>query len=98
MVGEGYFTEVVITQLQVRQRAGYLDQFLYSCQLLEYVEPPEPAAIDPLSALDTDLLGEAVAFVDDVQNAIEQVSGLVDLLASAESFADPTAQLPSHDR
>ena len=39
------------------------------------------------------LLDERI--IDDVQNAIEQVSGLVDLLASVENFADPTAQLPT---
>ena len=92
-VGEGYFAQVLITMLQVSQRAGYLDQFDFVCDVVEYVEPPEPVAADPLGVLDDDLVGEAMAFVDDVQNALEQVSGLVDLIANVDSFADPTTRL-----
>lgn len=93
-VGEGYFTQVLISQLEVSQRAGYLDQLDFLCRVVEYVEPPQPAAVDPLAALDAELLGEAAAFVDDVQNALEQVSGLVDLLANIPDFGNPVAALP----
>lgn len=93
-VGEGYFSQVLITELNVSQHAGMIDQFSFSCQAIEYVEPPEPAAADPLGGLETDLLGEAAAFVDDVQNALEEVSDLVDLIANAPNFADPTGRLP----
>jgi hypothetical protein len=94
-VGEGYFTQVLIARLQVCQRAGYLDQFDFACDVVEYVVPPEPSLIDPLTALEGDLLGEATAFMDDVQNALDQVSQLADLLAAVPSFGDPTTRLPS---
>lgn len=93
-VGEGYFAQVLISKLEVMQHAGYLDQFDFACDVVEYVEPPEPVVVDPLAALDSDLIGEAGAFVDDVQNAVEQVSQLTDLFANAPSFADPTQRLP----
>ena len=94
-VGEGYFAQVLITGLEVAQRAGYLDQFDFRCQVVEYVEPPEPAATSPLGALDTSLVDEAAAFVDDVQNALAQVSQLVDIIGSIPSFGDPTEKLPA---
>ena len=93
-VGEGYFAQVVITRLQVVQQATYTDQFDFACEVTEYVEPPEPAIADPFGALDAGLLDEATAFMDDVQNALDEVSGLVDLIANAPSFGDPTTQLP----
>ena len=93
-VGEGYFAQVLITGLQVAQRAGYPDQFDFACEVMEYVEPPEPAVSDPFGALDAGLLDEAAGFMDDVQNALAEVSSLVDLVANAPSFADPTSQLP----
>jgi hypothetical protein len=95
-VGEGYFAQVLITRLEVNQRAGYLDQFDYICEVVEYVEPPEPVTTTGfgLDALNTDLLGEAASFMDDVQNALQQVSELTDLLANAPSFGDPTTRLP----
>ncbi len=93
-VGEGYFAQVLVTRLQVAQRAGYPDQFDFACEVMEYIEPPAPAAADPFGALDAGLLDEAAGFMDDVQNALAEVSGLVDLIANAPSFGDPTTQLP----
>jgi hypothetical protein len=92
-VGEGYFTQVLISRLEISQRAGYLDQFDFACDVVEYVEPPEPVVVDPLAALDTGLLEEAASFVDDVQNALEQVSQLADLL-STPAFGNPVESLP----
>jgi hypothetical protein len=92
-VGEGYFTQVLISRLEISQRAGYLDQFDFACDVVEYVEPPEPVIVDPLAALDTGLLEDAAAFVDDVQNALEQVSQLADLL-STPAFGNPVESLP----
>jgi hypothetical protein len=43
--------------------------------------------------IDTDLLSEAAGFVDDVQNAIDQVSKLADALGSIPSFGNPTERL-----
>jgi hypothetical protein len=93
-VGEGYFAQVVITRLQIAQQAAYTDQFDFACEVIEYVEPPAPTVSDPFGALDSDLLNEATAFMDDVQNALDQVSGLVDMITNAPSFGDPTTQLP----
>lgn len=92
-VGEGYFTQVLISRLEVAQRTGYLDQFDFLCDVVEYTEPPEPVVVDPFAALDTDLLDEAASFVDDVQNGLQQVSQLRDLFASIPTFADPTTGL-----
>jgi hypothetical protein len=92
-VGEGYFAKVVIAGLQVQQSAGSLDEYAYRCVLIEYVEPPEPASLDALGGLDTSLLDEAGAFMDDVQNTIAAVSDLADLVASMPSFGDPTSRL-----
>lgn len=92
-VGEGYFARVVIGGLQVRQRAGAADEYAYGCELVEYVEPPEPAAIESLAGLDTGLLDEAAAFMDDVQNGVAAVSELADLVANVPSFGDPTSRL-----
>lgn len=94
-VGEGYFSQVLISDLLVMQRADYTDQFDYVCTVVEYVRPPEPALANPLAALESDLLSEAAGFIDDVQNALEQVSQLTDLLANIPSFADPTTRLPA---
>jgi hypothetical protein len=92
--GQGYFTQVVIDTLRVAQRAGYLDQFDYLCEVSEYVPPPPPASPNPLAGLDAGILDEAIAAMDDIQNAIAQVSELVGLLAGAASFGDPTTRLP----
>jgi hypothetical protein len=89
-----YFSQVLVTELEVVQRAGYPDQFDYRCRVVEYVVPPEPTVADPLAALDEELVAEASSFVDDAQNALEQVSQLTDLLTGAPSFADPTRELP----
>jgi hypothetical protein len=92
-VGEGYFTQVLISRLDLRQHAGSPDGFDFVCEVVEYVEPPEPALADGAFGLNTGLLEEAGAFMDDVQNAVEQVSALTDLIANVPSFGDPTAKL-----
>jgi hypothetical protein len=92
-IGQAYFSQVLVSQLEVTQRAGAIGEFEYACTLLEYVEPPEPAAVDLAGALDAGILEEAAGFVDDVQNAAEQVSSLVETLAAAPSFANPTEGL-----
>lgn len=92
-VGEGYFAQVLISRLDVSQRAGYLDQFDFVCDVVEHVEPPEPAVLDPFALPDTEILSEAATFMDDVQNGLEQVSQLVDLL-NVPAFANPVEELP----
>ncbi|HKP87322.1 MAG TPA: hypothetical protein VJZ26_14555 [Blastocatellia bacterium] len=92
-VGEGYFAQVLVSRFEIEQRAGELDQYNFYCEVIEYVEPPEPAASDSMLGLDTGLLDEAAGFMDDVQNALEQVSQLADLIGNAPSFGDPTKRL-----
>jgi hypothetical protein len=94
-VGEGFFTQVLISQLEVSQRVGYPHQFDFVCEVVEYVEPPEPITVNPFASIDTELVGEATAFVDDVQNSLEQVSQLTNLVANVPNFGDPTDELRS---
>ncbi len=92
-IGEGYFTQVLISRLDLTQRAGRPEEFDFVCEVVEYVEPPEPALADTAPGLDAGLLEEAGAFMDDVQNAVAEVSALTDLIANVPSFGDPTSKL-----
>lgn len=92
-VSEGYFSQVLITGLEVSQRAGYPDQFDFVCEVVEYVEPPAPVAADPFAALDAGLLDEAAGLVDEAQNALQQVAQLADLLGLVPDFGNPTTAL-----
>jgi hypothetical protein len=94
-VGEGYFAQVLISTLEVAQRAGHPDEFDFVCKVVEYVEPPQPIITTPFALPDTDLLNEAASLVDDAQNALDQVSKLTDLIANIPSFGDPTEGLSS---
>jgi hypothetical protein len=94
-VGEGYFAQVLIARLDVRQRAAIPDQFDFVCEVLEYVEPPQPAAPSVLGGIDASLLDEAAGAMDAAQNAINAVSKLADLAKSVPSFGDPTSALSS---
>ena len=91
--GTGYFSQVLISRLDVRQRVGALDEFEFAVEVVEYVEPPEPVTADPFGDLEAGLLDEAAAFMDDVQNAVEAVSDLVDTLANIPGFGDPMSRL-----
>ena len=92
-VGEGYFAQVIISRLDVAQKAGEPDQFNYRCELVEYVKPPEPAVTSPFGAIDSGLLDQASGFMDDVQNGLAQVSSLTSLLTNTPSFGDPTGRV-----
>lgn len=92
-VGEGYFTEVLITDLDIVQTAHYPNQFDFSCTVVEYVEPPEPVSADPFSVVDDDLIAQAIGSVNDVQNALGQVAQLTELIANIPSFGNPTEKL-----
>lgn len=95
LTGQGYFTQVLVDHLEVTQQAGRPDQFNYTCVVTEYVPPPPPPASDLLGGLDAGLLDEAVGMMDDVQNALSEVSGLVDLLSGASDFGNPVTRLPA---
>lgn len=92
-IGEGYFSQVLITDLDIVQRADYPNQFDFSCTVVEYVEPPEPVSADTFSAVDSDLLAQAIDSVNEVQNALEQVAQLTALIANIPSFGNPTEKL-----
>lgn len=92
-VGEGFFSEVLISELEIRQRAGFPDQFDFNCRVVEWVEPPSPGLADPLAAIDAELDLEATAFIDDIGNALAEVAALTDLITNIPSFGDPTVSL-----
>ncbi len=91
-VGEGYFSEVLVARLDVSQRVDYPAQFDFRCEVVEYVEPPEPPT-DPLAALDAPLRDEAVAAVDRMQDSLDEVSRLTELMTGTPEFAVPTERL-----
>jgi hypothetical protein len=91
-VGEGYFAEVLVARLDVTQRAEHPWQFDFHCEVVEYVEPPEPP-VDPLAALDAPLRAEAAAFIDNVQNSLDEVARLTGLMTGTPDFAVPTPRL-----
>lgn len=88
--GEGYFNQVIISRLKVTQKAGLVDQFDFSCDLVEYVEPPEPALAELSEALDTELQDEATTFVDRIQDALSPIT-----LIPVEVPTPPTVELPT---
>lgn len=95
ITGQGYFSQVLVDRIDVAQRAGRPDEFDFECALSEFVPPPPPPAADPFGAIDTSILDEAAGLMDDVQNALAEVAGLVDLLAGAADFGNPTTRLPA---
>ena len=86
IVGQAYFSQVILEQFEVKQAAGDPEQYSYKLILAEFVPPPEPAGLGGLEApeVDTDLELEALDFMDMVQ--------LPDLL-SVPGFGDPTEPL-----
>jgi len=92
-IGEGYFAQVLIAKLEVSQQAGYPDQFDFGCDVVEYVEPPEPVTADPFASLDASLLGEASGLIDGAQNALAEVSNLASALGVIPDFGNPTEPL-----
>ena len=95
ITGEGYFSQVLVDEIEVGQRAGHPNEFDFDCALTEYVPPPPPPAADPFGDIDAGLLDEAASLMDDVQNALSEVAGLADLLAGAADFGNPTTRLPA---
>jgi len=92
-IGEGYFAQVLIAKLEVTQHAGYPDQFDFRCDVVEYVEPPQPVTADPFASLDAGLQGEAAGLIDDAQNAMADVANLAGALGVIPDFGNPTAAL-----
>ncbi|TQM61940.1 hypothetical protein [Humibacillus xanthopallidus] len=91
--GDGYVAKVVVAGLDVWQRSGDVERFDYRVVLVEYVEPPAAPALGALPGIDASLAQEAVGYLDDVQDAIWQISQLVSLTQLA-GFGDPTTKAP----
>jgi len=85
IVGQAYFSQVVIEQMEVEQSAAYPQQFGFRLMLAEYVPPPAIGiGADVLADVDGLLGLDAANFMDMVQ--------LPDLLQLPE-IADPTIPL-----
>ena len=84
IVGQAYFSQVVIDRLEVFQRAGEPEQFSFRMVLAEYVPPPEPEAGLDFPGVDDLLSLDALDFMD--------MLSLPDLL-SVPDFGDPTPPL-----
>ena len=69
-VGEGYFGKVLITGLQVFQRASGPDEFSYRCQLVEYAEPGSKSANQQLAPVESSIQQEAEKRINDVVGAL----------------------------
>ena len=63
IVGESYFSQVMITRFEVTEAAGRPDELDYVLHLMEYVEPPEPSAAPDLTAVDASILDDAKNFM-----------------------------------
>jgi hypothetical protein len=84
IVGQAYFSQVIIDRLEVLERAGEPEQFSFRMVLAEYVPPPEPEAALGLPGVDDLLSLDALDFMD--------MLSLPDLL-SVPGFGDPTPPL-----
>lgn len=90
IVGQAYFSQVILDRFEVWQLAGDPDQFGYRLIVAEYVPPPEPET-DSGFGLDTPEVDaaielEALDFMEVIQ--------IPDLLAIPD-FGDPTIPLNS---
>lgn len=86
IVGQAYFSQVILEELAVQQAATEPEQFSYRLTVSEYVPPPQPATGFAAPDIDAALELEALDFMDLIQ--------LPDLL-SAPEFGDPTPPLQS---
>ena len=65
---------MLLAGLDVWQRSGDVDRFDYRVVLVEYVEPPAAPTLEAMPGIDTSLAQEAAGYLDDVQDAVAQVS------------------------
>lgn len=87
MVGAAYFSQVVITRFEVFEAAGSPDEFSYVLRIMEYVEPPEPAAGPDFDAVDESILKDAQNFM--------AAATLPDLIGAIPNITNPLAPLSS---
>lgn len=95
LTGSGYVAQVVVDRFDVAQRAGYPDEFEYTCVVTEYVPPPPPPTSSLLDDLDLSIIDEAASMLDDFQNALAELESLTSLLSGASDFANPVTRLPA---
>lgn len=86
IVGQAYFSQVIIERFEVEQAAILPDQYSFLLTIAEFVPPPEPESGLGFPDVDLDIGLEALDFMDLIQ--------LPDLL-SIPDFFDPTEQLGS---
>ena len=90
IVGEAYFSQVVITHFEVFEVAGNPDELSYVLHVLEHVEPPQPeAAAADLAAVDGAILADAQSFMA----AALAAASLPDLIASIPDLKNPLKPL-----
>ncbi|MBW8873918.1 MAG: DNA circularization N-terminal domain-containing protein [Acidobacteria bacterium] len=89
IVGEAYFSQVVITHFEVFEVAGNPDELSYVLHVLEYVEPPQPEAASDLAAVDGSILDDAQSFMA----AALAAASLPDLIASIPNISNPLTPL-----
>lgn len=85
IVGEAYFSQVVVTRFEVFEVAGNPDELSYVLHVLEYVEPPEPEAAADFGSIDASILGDAKSFME--------AATLPDLIGSIPNITNPLAPL-----
>lgn len=85
IVGEAYFSQVVIHRFEVFEAAGSPDEFGYLLHIAEYVEPPEPEAAPDFAAVDESILDAAQSFMD--------AATLPDLIGSIPNISNPLEPL-----
>ena len=84
IIGQAYFSQVIIDRFEVLQHSGDPDQYSFRMILAEYVPPPAPESAAGLPDVDSLLESDALDFMDMIQ--------LPDLL-SFPGFGDPTTPL-----
>ncbi|MBK8021887.1 MAG: DNA circularization N-terminal domain-containing protein [Chloroflexi bacterium] len=87
IVGESYFSQVVVTRMEVYEAASSPEEFGFLLHIMEYVEPPEPEAEPDFSAVDASILEDAQNFMDAVT--------LPDLIGGIPDITNPLAPLDS---
>jgi len=85
LVGEAYFSQVVITHFEVFEVAGSPDERSYVLHVMEHVVPPEPEAAADLGVVDTSILDGAKSFIE--------AATLPDLIGSIPNIDNPLAPL-----
>jgi hypothetical protein len=79
--------DVLIADLRVMEAAGRPQTFVYDIILRE--SPPPPPPLDPLSGLNTDILGDAQGLFDEALG----LADVLDQLGRIPNFCDPTIPL-----